>query len=121
MNVYTLVHKHYEGYKPFYFVAPEGATEQDFNSLCNMLIEVASDSLIEKGRPLIGWSDIVTEIAYILPSHGYTPIKFHEVVMWGDAIGGSYNSIPYEEADEKRLSESVYSRIQEHNLKGVAS
>jgi hypothetical protein len=137
MTIFTLAHTDYEEYSPHHFKAPEGATEADFDKLCNDLIEPAVNLLIKKkghldwsdediekcGATWIGWDHIVNAIGKLLPEHGYEPIRFYEVFMWGGGIiGGSLEREPYEEAyhedrqpHEHQLTKEVYDRIADFN------
>lgn len=139
MTIFTLAHTDYEEYSPHHFVAPDGATEEQFTELCNNLIDPAVDELIKRGgwSPIvpdeqladrditwIGWREIVEIIAQkLLPEHGYQPVKFHEVSMWGGGIiGGSFNPISYEDAynpenapNEHLMPKATYEKIVAHN------
>ncbi len=128
-NVFCLTWADYECKDDHYFLAPEGATQEDFQNLCNSLLKDAAveacrvggmtwggipDDAEERSPSWVGWANLVHVLAYkLLPQHGYQPVQLPTVCYAGTSI---IRDREYDD-EEKLLSEEAFNIIVQHNKK----
>jgi len=129
MNILCLTWADYECQENFYFEAPEGTTEGDFQGLCNSLLSEAAQEACRLGGNTwgyipedaetrdptwVGWSTIVHVLAHkLLPARGYKQVQLPTVCYAGTTI---IRDKEYDDA-ENLLKQEAFDIIAAHNQK----
>jgi hypothetical protein len=92
-NIFDLVYSDYDWQEHYFFDAPEGATLEDFQKLCDSLMPQAGykatikRSDIKKGG-WICWSDVVESLISLLEGQGYQRVDIDSYEIDGGSIIG---------------------------------
>lgn len=90
-NIFIVIAYHYEDYFPYYFSGPEDVSQEDFNILCQSLLNRAGKEAVKfqqmKMDPdYIGMNEVIASLAQILPEYGYHPFNPKQAFFFGPCI-----------------------------------
>jgi hypothetical protein len=90
-NIFILSYKDYEYSVQYYLNGPENATQEDFNNICNNLLEKSGYNAITKSihseySGWVGWNEIVEEMVPLLAEEGYYSFEPKLVEYFGSSI-----------------------------------
>lgn len=98
-NVFDLVYSDYDWTEHYFFDGPEGATLEDFEKLCDLLMPQAGyRAALKKSDPKNGgwicWSDVVESLISLLEEQGYQRVSIDSYHMDGGTIIGINDDEP---------------------------
>lgn len=90
-DLFVLAYSWYEEYTPYYFWGSEWCSEEQFQQICDGLIDQATFDAIKAESNAeyggwIGWHDIVTALIPLLEKEGFTPFQPKIKVIKGSNI-----------------------------------
>ncbi len=117
MNIFILVNSYWEIYEPEYFLGPENFTQEQFNELCDSLLDTATQNAYSNRHPdnFIGNTEIVKEMVVLLKDKGFSHFipKIYE--CFGASIFSDTSSFPKDKA--QFISEKNINMVINHNGK----
>jgi hypothetical protein len=136
-EIFQLCWGDYDSWSEYFFLAPPGATEEGFKSLCDSLLPEAVRQLLQfngwdadledreerskKDSNWIGWSNIVEELAHQLPKYGYERTKLPQVAYCGTSIirENDFNDNDWDERGKAQIAllKETHVLVCEHNNK----
>ena len=125
-EVFILAHTGYEEYNPYYFTGPSSYSEEDFNNLCDSLVnQAAQNALVISNNTdnheyyydeYVGWPDIVSALIPLLEKEGFSQFKPKEARYFGT---NSFDKDDFERNDQRSLKKDIFDTIVTHNEKVV--
>lgn len=90
-DLFVLVYSHYEDYVPYYFWGDASSSQEDFQSLCDRLVDQAAFNAVRSAEnseygAWVGWHDIVMSLIPLLAKEGYIQFEPKIKVVSGSGI-----------------------------------
>jgi hypothetical protein len=116
-KIFVIVNCYFETYSPEYFLGPENISQSEFQSICDSLLETASNNALlnKNNEDYIGNEEIIKEMIPLLKDKGFEHFSPHIYECFGANIFYDLTSFPRNK--EEFISENTKNSIIDYNGK----
>lgn len=111
LNIFSVRYGWYEDNYETLLVPPVIMNEEEFDMLCNSLLDQAALNAISNAQNWVGFRDIIDELVHLLKERGFEVISPYKFELWGSNIIDDNREF----GNYDNFSDETKNKIIEHN------